>query len=140
MLGGKRMTVKSIANIYIDADVKERHQIAGTNISAVCNEFLKTYFLDEEVNETRDNEKEIQVLRSKLAQANARVVAETQIKKVDDDLKRKESLAVAIIKLRQLNIKKQNGSLIAGESYNALFDATMERFDMTREGLVAKVF
>jgi len=134
------MVMKTIAHIYIEASVKERHKLAGTNISAVCNEFLKTYFQDEEVDEQKDAEKEVQNLRGRLAQANAQLVAQKQVEKIESTKKKKERLTVAVVKLRELNRQKQSGSHIANESYKALFDATMEEFDLTREALADKVF
>ena len=134
------MTMKTIAHIYIDADVKERHKIAGTNISAVCNEFLKTFFQDDEVTEVRDTEAELQKLRAQMAKLNAQSIAQKQMNKIEDEVKLKERLTVAIVKLRELNYKKQNGSLISAESYKALFDATMIEFELTRQELAEKVF
>lgn len=131
--------MKTMVSIYIDVDIKERHKIAGTNISAACNEFLKTYFQDEEVNEERNLEKETQNLRSRLAQANAQLTAQKTKEKVESKKKEKERLVIAIVKLRKLNTHR-GGSLIAAEKYKALFDLTMEEFDLTRQELADKVF
>ncbi len=132
--------VKRIVNLYMEVDVIERHKIAGTNISAACNEFLKTYFLDEETNEQRDTEKEVQALRSRLAQANTKLESQKQKEKADSSKKEKERLVTVIIKLRKLNIEKQAGSVLADESYKALFEGTMEEFGLSRQVLADKVF
>ena len=67
---------KTIAQIYIDVHVKEYHKSIGTNISAVCNEFLKTYLNQDEPEGKQDFEKEMQTLRAKLAQTNAKLEAQ----------------------------------------------------------------
>lgn len=132
--------VKRIVNLYLDVDTVERHKVAGTNISHVCNEFLKTYFKGEDVDEQLDLEKETQDLRARLAQANAQLTVQKEKEKADSTLKKKELLAVAIVKLRKLNTERQTGSLIGAEKYKALFDATMEEFDLSRQSLADKVF
>lgn len=132
--------VKRQVSLYLDVDMIERHKIAGTNLSNVCNEFLKTYFKGEDDNEQIDLEKETQDLRARLAQANAQLTAQIQQEKVVDAKKEKERLAAAIVKLRNLNVQRQSGSLIASESYKALFDLTMEEFGLSRQALADKVF
>lgn len=132
--------MKTMVSIYIDVDIKERHKIAGTNISAACNEFLKTYFQDEEVNESKDLEKETQNLRVRLAQANVQLTAQKTKENSESKKREKERLVIAIVKLRKLNNERQSGSLIATEKYKALFDATMEEFGLSRQALADKVF
>lgn len=132
--------MKTIAQIYIDVDVKERHKLAGTNISAACNEFLKTYFINDDTNEKKDMEKEVQLLRSRLAQVNAKLESQKQQETADSSKKEKERLIVTVIKLRKFNLEKQKGSIISGELYKALFDASLEEFGLSREELANKVF
>lgn len=131
---------KTIAQIYIDVDVKVGHQARGTNISSVCNEFLKTLLNDDEETGKQELEQTAQSLRARLAEANSKLTAVSQKEKADSSKKQKELLVVAIVKLRNLNVKRQSGSLLATEQYKALFDATMEQFELTRADLADKVF
>ena len=131
--------VKRQVNLYLDVDMVERHKLAGTNMSHVCNEFLKTYFTEDESTQGIDWEKERQDLQARLAKANAELTIKKEKDKLDDVKVRKQKLTVAIVKLRELNYKKQNGSLISAESYKALFDATMIEFELTRQELADKV-
>lgn len=131
---------KTLATIYIDVDVKARHKAAGTNISQSCNQFLKSYFPEEQLEEGKNLIEEIQNLRARLAQANIQLEAHTQKVKVDDSKKREVELDLAIGKLTKLNLEKAGGSFIAREEYKALFDDTMEEFGLTRKELVDKVF
>ena len=133
--------LKTVAQISIDVDVKARHAVAGTNLSHVCNEFLKTYFEDEnEGLTTKDNENEIQNLRAKIAQLSSKLVVQKEKDSKDNELKRKEQLTVAIVKLKALQRDVMAGSLLAKDAYKGLFDVTMENFGLTREELARKVF
>ncbi len=132
--------VKRQVALYLDVDTVARHQAAGTNISRVCNEFLKTYFPDGEETIQVDPKEEAFKLRSELARLNIQVEADKQKQEANNSKKQKERITVSIIKLRALNAKKQTGSLLAVEEYKLFFNATMIEFGLTRQELAEKVF
>lgn len=129
---------KTIAQIYIDVDIKERHKAAGTNISQACNEFLKNYFLDEG-KPSADYQKEAQVLKVKLAQVQSKLTRETQKKQKEIESRAKKDLKSALKRLKELFDKKQMGNKIAGEEYKALVESTMLEFGLSRDKLMKEV-
>ena len=128
-----------MVSIYIDVDIKERHKLAGTNISQACNAFLKTYFQDEEAEQQKDIAIEVQNLRAKLAQANTKLESHKQKVRADSTKQLKLELQVAVTKLKQLKSREMAGGFIKGDEFKALFDATMAEFGLTRKELVDKV-
>ncbi len=132
--------VKRIVSLYLDIETVQRHKIAGTNISGVCDQFLKTYFEVEDEVQGRNIVQEVELLKVKLIKANALLETQKVKTKANDKKKQKERLTVSIIKLRELAMKKNNGSLIAREEYKALFDAAMVEFGLERSELGEKVF
>ncbi len=132
--------MKRQISLYLDIDLIQRHQLARTNISKVCGEFLQTFFDDEQPEEVADKEKEVQMLRVRLAKANSQLVVQKVRDTEQEKIKKKEVLASSIVKLRHLQREVLAGSFLAKDSYKALFDSTIIEFGLSREELAKKVF
>lgn len=131
--------VKRAVSLYLDVDVVERHKQARTNISDVCNTFLKNY-LDSDEKEEVDYKNEAEVLKVKIAEIESKILAKSQRKKKDVEIEKEKNIELTVEKLKQLNNQKLAGSIIAIDEYKAVFDSALIEFGLTRAELADKVF
>lgn len=130
---------KSTTAICIETEVLDYHRRAHSNISRLCNDYLKRVMVGEIGHTAQIDratlEKQIQDGQKQIAEAKKQLDSQDLAQAEQEKAKNKANLTKVIMYLRLLN-KAKEGDPIKSQEFYALFNETIQKYGISRAELV----